>query len=229
MKKAKIGIVVAVEIGAVLSKYGTSGETVTMQGFTVHTYRGDGFDMFVADSGAGEISAATATQFLIDKFGVDIIINFGAVGALSEEMSTHELCVVDSVIHYDFDTTGWLNLKRGQYPGRDSAYLKTTEEFVEKVTQIRPDMARVICASADKFVDRAEDKAALRENYGADICEMEAAGIVLTCLRNEVPCLLIKAVSDTLIGGGKEFLQELERVSAECFEVVDQLIREMFA
>lgn len=229
MKKTKIGIVVAVEIGAVLAKYGEPSESANLRGYTVHTYRNDAFDMFVADSGAGEISAAAATQLLIDKFDVDMIINFGAVGALSEKMSTLELCVVDSVIHYDFDTTGWLNLKRGQYPGKDSAYLKTTVEFVEKVTQLRPEILKVVCASADKFIDRAEDKSALRENYGADICEMEAAGIVLTCLRNEVPCLLIKAISDTLIGGGKEFLLELERVSEKCFEVVDQLVREMFA
>lgn len=229
MKKTKIGIVVAVEIGAVLSKYGEPSESVNLRGYKVHTYRGSSFDMFVVDSGAGEISAAAGTQLLIDRFDVDMIINFGAVGALSEAMKTAELCVVDSVIHYDFDTTGWLNLARGQYPGRNSAYLKATPELVNKVLQLRPGMMKAVCASADKFIDRAEDKAALREAYGADICEMEAAGILLTCLRNEVPCLMIKAISDTLLGGGREFMNELARVSEKCFEVVDQLVREMLA
>ncbi len=225
----KIGVVVAVEIGAVLSKYGEASETSVLRGFTVREYRNGSFDMYVVDSGAGEISAAISTQLLIDKFGVDMIINFGAVGALTEEMKTCELCVVKSVIHYDLDTTGWLNLARGQYPGKDSAYLETTPELVEKVLEIMPELMPAVCASADKFIDRAEDKLALRENYGADICEMESAGIVLTCQRNAVPCLLIKAISDTLIGGGAEFMQELERVSLVCFDVVDRLIRELYA
>lgn len=227
MKKTKFGIVVAVEIGAVLAKYGEPRESVQLRGYTIHTYRGDSFDMFVADSGAGEISAAAATQLLIDKFDVDMIVNFGAVGALTDTMKTCELCVVKSVIHYDFDTTGWLNLARGQYPGKDSAYIETTPALVQKVLEISPDILPVVCASADKFIDRAEDKAALHSAYGADICEMESAGIVLTCQRNAVPCLLIKAVSDTLIGGGREFMAELQRVSETCFEVVDRLLREM--
>ncbi|MDO4815089.1 MAG: 5'-methylthioadenosine/S-adenosylhomocysteine nucleosidase [Bacillota bacterium] len=229
MNKAKIGIVVAVEIGAVLSRYGEPCETQKLQGYTVRTYRGDSFDMFVVDSGAGEISAAMSTQLLIDRFGVDMILNFGAVGALTEEMKTSELCVVKSVIHYDFDTTGWLNLKRGQYPGNSSPYLEATPELVRRVLELKPDIIPTVCASADKFIDKAEDKIALREAYGADICEMEAAGILLTCLRNDIPCLLIKAVSDSLIGGGAEFLQELERVSLVCFDVVDKLLQEIYA
>ena len=228
MNKTKIGIVVAVEIGAVLAKYGEPSESATVRGYSIHTYRGDAFDMFVADSGAGEISAAAATQLLIDRFDVDMILNFGAVGALSEKMATYELCVVESVIHYDFDTTGWLNLARGQYPGKDSAYLKTTPGLVEKALEICPDMMKAVCASADKFIDRAEDKTFLRETYGADICEMESAGVVLTCQRNGVPCLLIKAISDSLIGGGREFMTELARVSEVCFDVVDKLLREMY-
>lgn len=229
MNKAKIGIVVAVEIGAVLSRYGEPSEVLSLLGYTVRTYRGSSFDMFVVDSGAGEISAATSTQLLIDRFGVDMILNFGAVGALTEEMKTSELCVVKSVIHYDFATTGWLNLQRGQYPGKSSPYLEATPELVSRVLEMSPRIIPTVCASADKFIDRAEDKIALREAYGADICEMEAAGIVLTCQRNNVPCLLIKAVSDSLTGGGAEFMQELQRVSLVCFDMVDRLLREIYA
>lgn len=227
-EKTKVGVVVAVEIDAVLKKYGEAKDIETVRGYTVRTYRNDQFDLIVIDSGAGEISAATGTQLLIDRYDVDMILNFGVVGALTEEIKTAELCVVEQVIHYDFDTTGWLNLPRGQYPDKDSSYLKTTPELVAKVKQLNPELIGVICASADKFIDPADQKAALHEAYGADICEMESAGIVLTCQRNEVPVLSIKAISDSLTGGGKEFMEELERVSAICFDVVDRLIIEMF-
>ena len=223
--KKKIGVVVAIEVDSVLARYGAPAELRQEGGYTVRTYRNGDVELIVMDSGAGEISAATATQVLISEYGVDMVLNFGVVGALTGEMAAAELCVVEKVIHYDFDTTGWLNLPRGCYPGQESAYLSTTPELIEKALAVYPTLKKVTCASADKFVDRPEDKKALREAYGADICEMEAAGIVLTCNRCGVPCLLIKAVSDSLTGGGAEFFTELARVSAICFDVLDQIIQ----
>lgn len=224
----KLGVVAAIEIGAVLSKYGEPVETIEQNGYTVHVYENDSFSMYVVDSGAGEIAAASSTQYLISAFSVDMILNFGVVGSLTAEMATAELCVVEKVVHYDFDTTGWLNLARGQYPGQPSAFVPATPLLVEKAMQIYPALRKVVCASADKFVDVPADKAALHAQYGADICEMEAAGVVLTCSRSGVPCLLIKAVSDSLVGGGKEFFTELGRVSAKCFDVADKIVRELY-
>lgn len=227
MGKKKIGVVVAVEVDAVLSKYGEPKETVKKRGYTVHTYENADFVMYVLDSGAGEIAAAAGTQYLISEFDADMIINFGVVGALTEEMATAELCVVEKVIHYDLDTTNWLNLPRGQYPDQPSAYVPADAELLARALEINPSLKKVVCASADKFVDAAEAKKELHSKYGADICEMEAAGIVLTCTRNNVPCLLIKAVSDSLTGGGAEFMTELKRVSAICFDVADKIIRSL--
>lgn len=227
MSKKRIGVVVAVELDAVLAKYGEPKETIKKRGSTVHTYENEDFVMYVLDSGAGEIAAAAGTQLLISEFDVDMILNFGVVGALTEEMATAELCVVEKVIHYDLDTTNWLNLPRGQYPDRPSAYVPADAALLGKALEINPSLKKVVCASADKFVDGAEAKTALHEKYGADICEMEAAGIVLTSVRNGVPCLLIKAVSDSLTGGGAEFMTELKRVSAICFDVVDKIIRSL--
>lgn len=223
--KKKIGVVVAIEVDAILEKYGEPKETVKRHGCTVHIYESDGFVMYVLESGAGEIASAAGTQLLISEFGAEVIINFGVVGALTEEMTTAELCIVEKVIHYDFDTSNWLNLPRGQYPDQSSAYVPADEKLISKAIEINPSLKKVVCASADKFVDGADEKSGLHEKYGADICEMEAAGIVLTCARNGVPCLLIKAVSDSLTGGGAEFMTELKRVSAICFDTTDKIIR----
>ena len=227
MSKKKIGVVVAIEVDAVLGKYGEPKESLKKRGNTVHVYENEDFTMYVLDSGAGEIASAAGTQLLISEFGVDMIINFGVVGALTEEMTTAELCVVEKVIHYDLDTTNWLNLPRGQYPDQPSAYVPADAVLLNKALEINPSLKKVTCASADKFVDAADTKRELHEKYGADICEMEAAGIVLTCARNNVPCLLIKAISDSLTGGGAEFMTELKRVSAICFDTADKIIRSL--
>lgn len=221
----KIGVVVAIEVDAVLEKYGTPQEVVQTPGYTVRVYQNDAFILYVLDSGAGEIAAAAGTQVLISVFQVDMILNFGVVGALTPEMSTAELCLVERVIHYDFNSTGWLNLARGQYPGYDSAYIEADPVLLERALELEPELKKVTCASADKFVSSPEAKIMLHKTYGADICEMEAAGILMTCRRCDVPCLLVKAISDSLLGGGLEFTVELDRVSNICFALVDRLLR----
>ena len=223
--KKKIGMLVAIEMDAVLSRYGEPGETLEFPGYTVLTYTNDSYTLYVLSAGAGEIAAAAGTQFLISVFGVDMILNFGVVGGLTPEMATAKTCLVESVVHYDLDTKAWLGLDDGHYPEYDSAFVPTSPELLSRALELEPGMKKVICASADKFVDDPAKKAELHEKFGAQICDMEAAGVVLSCNRNKVPCLLIKAVSDGLIGGANEFLVELGRVSAICLELADRIIR----
>ena len=56
---------------------------------------------------------------------------------------------------------------------------------------------------------------------------MEAAGILLTCNRNRVPCLLLKMVSDGLSGGAEEFFQTFQSASDACVAILDELLREI--
>ena len=67
----------------------------------------------------------------------------------------------------------------------------------------------------------------LHRRFQADICDMEAAGILLTCNRNRVPCLLLKMVSDGLSGGAEEFFQTFQSASDACVAILDKLLREI--
>ena len=54
---------------------------------------------------------------------------------------------------------------------------------------------------------------------------MEAAGVVLSCNRAGVPCLVIKTVSDGIMGGAEEFARELTRSAEICLAITDEIIR----
>ncbi len=220
-------MLVAVEMGAVLSRYGTALSEEIRHGFRVLCYDMGEYLLYVIGSGAGEIAAAAACQLLIDRYEVELVVNFGVVGGLTEEMGQTKTCVVEKVVHYDFDTSAYDNTLPGQYCEYPDVYLPATANLVERATQIAPSLKRVICASADKFVDGGEAKAALHERWGADICEMEAAAVVLTCNRSQVPCLLIKTVSDGLTQGGEDFGTALAHTSELCLEVADRIIKEL--
>ncbi len=226
-KKKKIGLLVAVEMESVFARYGTPGKTEKHGGFEIFRYENERYDLFVINSGIGEIAAAAATGLLIDRYEVELVVNFGVVGGLTEEMALSKTCVVTRVVHYDFDLSGIDPVQPAQYPGYEDIYLPADEELVKRALQICPELKPVICASADKFVGNQTDKERLHRLYDADICEMESAAVLLTCRRNEVPCLMIKAVSDGLTGGGEEFYEAVQQCAAICLEVTDQIIREI--
>jgi len=220
----KIGMIVAVEIKAVLDKYGAALEEKNVAGYRVMEYKTDKYELVILNCGAGEIAAAAGTQYLISEYRVDMIVNFGVVGGLTEEMGKTKTAIVEKVVHYDFDTSAIDNCEVGRYMQYPDVYIPVDKQLFDKARAMYPDLKPVICASADKFVADPEAKRALNKCYGAEICEMEAAGIALICDRNRVPCMMIKVVSDGITGGAEEFTQTIDEAAAICIEIVNEVI-----
>jgi len=227
MSMKKIGMVVAVEIQSVLKRY--MDRLVEEQGTGLKVYSLDLGDkkLYITQSGAGEIKAAAATQKLISEFGVDMIVNYGVVGALVDELKVTHTCVVDRVVHYDFDTSAYDNCEVGRYIEYDDIYLHTTPKYVELAKEYDVSIIQATCASADKFVAEADRKRELHDRFDASICDMESAAIVLVCDMNNVPNLLIKTVSDSITGGAEEFGERLEEAADACFDIMDRIVREI--
>lgn len=224
MKVKKLGLVVAVEIQALKDKYAGQIEIVEEKPFHVLKVENGDMELYAVSCGAGEAAAASAVQHLIDRFGVKLIANFGVVGGLTPEMKVAKVCVVESVVDYSYDTSAYNHCEVGRHLEYPSVYIPTTAELVEKAVEICPELRSVICASADRFVESGEEKRRLHRDFNADICEMEAAGIVLTANRNEVPCLLVKAVSDAMDGGAAEFAAECSRAAVICLNTLEKVI-----
>ncbi|MGK0467200.1 5'-methylthioadenosine/S-adenosylhomocysteine nucleosidase [Clostridium sp.] len=221
-----IGMIVAVEIEAVLNKYGLPIKKLEFAGYSVYQYKLGENNLFVIHSGAGEIAAAMTTQFLISQFRVDFIVNFGVVGGLTHEMSLARTCIVESVVHYDFDTSEADGCDVGRYLEYPSVYISTTKEIVDEALKSEPLLRKVICASGDKFIARKEKKEELHNIFNAEICEMEAAGIVLTCNKNKIPCLLIKTVSDSITGGVNEFKNAINESARICIDITNRILND---
>lgn len=219
-----IGMIVAVEIEAVLNEFGTPIQELNFAGYSVYQYKLGKHNLFVIHSGAGEIAAAMTTQFLISKFNVDLIVNFGVVGGLTYEMKLARTCIVESVVHYDFDTSEADGCEIGRYLEYPNIHIPATKEIVNKAIEIEPTLKKVICASGDKFIAKKDRKEELHNIYKADICEMEAAGIILTCNKNKIPCLLIKTVSDSITGGVNEFKNSINESARICIEITSKIL-----
>lgn len=225
--KLKVGIVVAIEIDAVFQIYKNVRELSCPKGFKLFIIEKEDCDIYILKCGMGECYASSGCQFLITKYNVKKIVNFGVVGGLTKEMKQLKVCLVDKVVHYKYDCSEFLPLKIGQVEGHESIYLKTSENLIKTALKNNNELQLVTCCSGDKFVGTEEEKALLHEKFNGDICDMESAGIVLTCELNEVPCILFKAVSDGLSDGAEGFYKELENASLKCFQIVNEMIEEI--
>ncbi|MBO4560215.1 MAG: 5'-methylthioadenosine/S-adenosylhomocysteine nucleosidase [Lachnospiraceae bacterium] len=225
-----IGMIVAMpeEMESFLSGIGTAEKTESLPGYEVKSYKINENRIYVVGSGAGEIAAAASAQMLITKYDVDMIVNFGVVGGLTPEMTLSKVVVIDRLVHYDYDASPFYDgLVPGQYPGMDGIYLYPDRRLLELAMSVEPELRPVTCASADKFVEGIAAKSSLHEKFDADICEMEVAGILLTCLRCGVPALFIKAVSDGVTGGAEEFETMIREASGVCAKVVMKLMERL--
>ena len=168
-----------------------------ISGVDVKKFELDGHTIYLATSGVGEIKAALAVQLIKDLFDVEVVLNFGFVGALNPALSIAELVIVGRVCHYQFDISAIDNIEPGRYSDHEDKYFYLDENLLSCVlANIGEPIRRVTDASGDKFINNKLEKDNLRESFEADICEMELAGIAIACERNRLPLLSLKVVSD---------------------------------
>lgn len=195
----KIGIVTAMyeETKPLYQKLSTTGnaKTETIAGMNIFTTTYGKHSIYLINSGIGEIRATIATQILIDHYKVERILNFGFVGALSDKFKINDLAIVDKVVHYHFDLEKINGTPKGQYNNRQGIFFDADKDIVKRI-QKHTNLNTVILASGDEFIAESEKKKDLVKRYKADICDMEMAGIALTCEQNNIPYASIKVVSD---------------------------------
>ena len=196
--------------------------------FVVYSVNIHGKKIYTIQCGMGETLAAAAAQHLIDKYNVNLLLNYGVVGALVENLSITNTIIIDKIIDYQFDVTTidhcligeHLNIKKGQY-------YETDRGLIELAKKADPTLKTVICASGNKFIDKIEDKEFLNKEYGAEICEMESFGILLIAYVNKIHALFVKGVSDAKTGDSAQFDQMIITSSEITFKLLTNIIKEL--
>jgi adenosylhomocysteine nucleosidase len=222
----KIGLLIAIrrELEAFLN----SGEQLTEEavaGRTVYRTRMEGHDVFAVQSGCGEIDAAAATMLLIERYGCEIVMNFGVTGALEEDLKVEDLFVAEKVWHYHFDVTPFTDCgKIGQYEEYPDEFIPLDAGLVQLVMERIPGIRKIAVASGDAFVEDKAEKRRLRAG-GCGVCEMELAAIARTCERSGVKCLSIKCISDTFDGDGSDFEKNVRTSAQKAFGVIREVLK----
>ena len=51
--------------------------------------------------------------------------------------------------------------------------------------------------------------------------------LVLICDQNNIPNLILKTVSDSIMGGAAEFRSSIEKAADICLEILDNILKEL--
>ena len=226
VRNRTVGVVVAVE-DSIISLLWGEGKIVQENPFgNIRKFRVGDMDIYVVKSGAGEIKAAAATQYLIDWCGVEMIANYGVAGACTDDLRSGESVIVNGVVHYDYDLSEIDGTPTGRYEDFTDVVMNTDDRLLRLSKLAFPGMKQAICASGDKFLSY-EQKQWCNSQFGAQVCDMEAAGILLTCHRNRIPCLIVKTVADGLTGGGTEYWDVKEKAAEAGLRVLQVILKDV--
>lgn len=225
MKKFGIVIALAVELENVLNALGSVERVEDVGTYEVYYVTHGEYQLFLAVSGVGEIAAAATTQMLITHFNVDAILNFGFVGALDDTLECQQVVIVKDMVHYDFDTSSIDNVPVGRYLEFNDIYVPCDEKLLQSAVNAYKGLQPVRIASGDKFIADSEKKRWLINTFHADICDMESAGIILTAVRNDVPVLCLKVVSDNANEKSPiDFFEIVYNGSKKCAGIISKVL-----
>ena len=160
-----------------------------------------GKDAVVVRSGIGKVNAAICAQILVDKFGVDTLINTGIAGSLKAEIDIADIVISSDVLHHDMDATGF-GYPLGQIPRMDVLSFEADKKLIELadkacrkvLPEIGTHIGRVV--SGDQFISDKAVKERIASNFNGCCTEMEGAAIAQTAYLNKVPFVILRAISD---------------------------------
>ena len=197
----KLGIIGAMSIEVESLKAAMENLKTTLQtGMEFYEGTLDGLSCVVVECGVGKVNAALCVQALCDRFGVTHIVNTGVAGSLSNDLDIGDLVISRDVMYHDFDCSP-MGYTIGQVPRMPVLKFPADDMLQEMATEAVGEVypGHSMCgtvASGDQFVSDPAVKQRIIANTGALCTEMEGAAIAHAAFRNDVPFVIIRAISD---------------------------------
>ena len=197
-----LGIIGAMEVEVKeLREMMENPQAQTVAGMTFYQGTIKGKDVVVVRSGIGKVNAGICSQILVDRYQVEGIINTGIAGSLRNEINIGDIVLATVAVQHDVDATGF-GYPLGEIPQMgikefpaDEKLRALAEECSKKAN---PDI-QVFCgrvASGDQFISNKEKKNWIQDNFDAYCTEMEGAAIAQAAYLNNIPYLVVRAISD---------------------------------
>lgn len=216
----KIGIIGAMELEVDTLKSHMQDVKITNKaGMSFFEGILNGTPAVIVKCGIGKVNAGICVQVLADLFQVTHVINTGVAGSLQAQIDIGDIVVSTDALYHDMDVTS-LGYKPGEIPQLGLEF-KADENLISlaktSCEEVNPDIhvfeGRVV--SGDQFISSRESKNNINETFQGLCTEMEGAAIAHAAFLNEVPFVIIRAISDKADDSAEMDYPTFERKAAE--------------
>ncbi|AGI47988.1 methylthioadenosine nucleosidase [Thermoplasmatales archaeon BRNA1] len=206
-------------------------ETVAGMEFCIGTLEGK--DVVVVRCGMGKVNAGICANTLINQFGVDRIINTGVAGSLDNGLDIGDLVISSEAVQHDFDVSP-IGFAKGEIPYTGLVAFPADASLIDSALRAASECAPEIKAvkgrvcSGDQFINTNEQKDRITADFGGLCCEMEGGAIAHACCLNEIPYVIIRAISDKPDGSSSMDYSEFEKEAAQrCASIVHYMVKNL--
>ena len=146
--------------------------------------------------GWGKISAAATTQYVIDHFQPDLLVNLGTCGGFADHIARGTIMLVSETIVYDI-------IEQMSDPDEAISHYSTELDLSWLSTPYPHPVKRSLLISADRDIV-ASDIPRLVEKYAAVAADWESGALAWVAKKNGVRCLILRGVTDLVSASGGE-------------------------
>ena len=198
-----IGIICALSIEVEeLTKLLTNKEEKTIAKMKYICGEINGKKVVMTECGIGKVNAAMSTQVMIDHYSPQVIINSGIAGSVSKTLKIGDIVISKDCVQHDFDGTQMGDPKGLiQYNDETRIDIPVNKDVAEKLFEACKDIkdTNVVLgriATGDIFVAEKAMRQSVADEFDALACEMEGGAVAQVCYRNDVPCAVLRCISD---------------------------------
>jgi len=182
--------------------------------YNIYTCSYQNKELYIVKSGIGKVNAAATTQYLINKHDVQMIINSGCAGSLTNKVKVMDVVISSYVTYHDFKP-----LRIMQYSTPNNGKILADSKLIEKVKEALNDLKitnyhEAIIASGDHFVTDSIERDRIYEETKADVVDMESASIGHIATLNNIPFVILRTISD-FADGQDDFEEKAAHRSSE--------------
>ena len=231
---SKIGIIGAMELEVAELKSKMTGISITKKA-GMEFYEGalEQKDVVVVRCGIGKTNAALCVQILSDIFHVTHVINTGIAGSLNAAFDIGDIVVSTDALYHDMDVTIF-GYAPGEVPGIGFQAFPADQRMIdlalEACSEANPGLhtAQGRVVSGDQFISSGEIKDRLITDFHGDCTEMEGAAIAHAAYLNEIPFVVIRAISDKADDSAEMDYPAFEREAAShCAKLTEKLVQKL--
>jgi len=244
--QSMVGVLgIAREVAPIEARLQGSRE-VAVRGYVFRVGTLSGRPVVVGRTAAGKVNAAIVATILIGQFNPSALFFSGTAGAIDQSLRPGDVVIGTGVVQHDvglltpagIQRRGLRNSVTGEMDPlvvlAPDTLLASARRAVSGLTlppieseegKRQPRIVEGLIVTGDVFMADAARRDEIRSSFGASAVEMEGAAMVQACRQFDVPCLVVRSITDRADGEARtNYTQFIAAASENAGAVVAAII-----